>query len=277
MSAQSIRSPRLLEGRNAIIYGGGGAIGGAVARTFAREGANVFLAGRRLDQLAAVAADITAASGSAETAEVDALDEAAIAEHVRAVATQAGSIDISFNAITLGDVQGMPLIEMPAEDFVRPITTGALTHFLTSRAAAPRMVNQRSGVILTLTASAARAAGPMMGGFGVACAAIEAFTRCLAAEVGPLGVRVVGLRSEGIPETWPEEFVSHGFDTPEDRHEGSPGMDRPAFERHLAAQTMLRRMPTLAQVAEVAAFLASDRAGAMTATIANVTCGTVLD
>src|SRR5918993_52435 len=133
----------LLENNNAIIYGGGGAIGGVVARTFAREGARVFLAGRTRESLDMVAKDIRSAGGSAEVDELDALDEQAVDEHARAVASQAGSIDVSFNLISRGDVQGIPLLEMTAEDFVRPITTGITTNFVTARAAARRMIEVR--------------------------------------------------------------------------------------------------------------------------------------
>jgi 3-oxoacyl-[acyl-carrier protein] reductase len=99
----------LLENKNAIIYGGGGAIGGAVARAFAREGARVFLAGRTLAKVEAVAGEISAVGGTAEAARVDVLDEQAIEEHVDAVAEEAGSIDVSFNAISIRDVQLIPL------------------------------------------------------------------------------------------------------------------------------------------------------------------------
>ncbi len=201
----------LLENKNAVIYGAGGAIGGTVARTFAREGARVFLAGRTLATLAAMAEEISVAGGAAETAQVDALDEEAIQKHAGAVTEKAGSIDVHFNAISLRDVQGTPLLEMPLDDFARPIVTGATTHFLTARGAARHMVEKRSGVILTLSASAAPVAsspepGQGLGGFGVACAAIEALSRSLAGELGPHGIRVVCLRPEGIPETWPDEF-----------------------------------------------------------------------
>ena len=126
----------LLEDRNAVIYGAGGAIGGGLARTFAREGARVFLAGRTRESLEAVATDIRATGGSAEVAVVDALDERAVDEHARAVAAQAGSIDVSFNLVSRGDVQGIPLADMTTEDFIRPITTGIKANFITARAAA---------------------------------------------------------------------------------------------------------------------------------------------
>jgi 3-oxoacyl-[acyl-carrier protein] reductase len=114
----------LLEGRNAVIYGGGGAIGGAVARAFAREGARVFLAGRTLAGLEAVAADIRDAGGTADTAEVDALDERAVDAHADAVASRAGGIDVCMNVISHGDVQGTPFVEMAVEDYLRPASAG---------------------------------------------------------------------------------------------------------------------------------------------------------
>ncbi|MBA3491726.1 MAG: SDR family oxidoreductase, partial [Rubrobacteraceae bacterium] len=173
----------LLEGKNAVIYGGGGKVGGAVARAFAGEGARVFLVGRTLTMLDEVAEDITSAGGVAETAQVDALDEQAVEEHIGDVVDRAGSVDVSFNAISIQDLQLIPLVEMSREDFVRPISTGATTHFLTARAATRRMATQGSGVILTFSASAVRAffPGVYVGGFGIACTAIEALTKQLAA------------------------------------------------------------------------------------------------
>ena len=167
----------LLENKNAIIYGGGGSIGGGVARTFAREGAAVFLAGRTRKTLDAVAADITAAGGSAEVATVDALDERAVDEHARAVAAEAGSIDVSFNLITRNDVQGVPLVDMSVDDLLRPVDVGLRANAITARAAARHMVEQGGGVILHLTSGSSAANAPLMGGTGPADAAIETFMR----------------------------------------------------------------------------------------------------
>ena len=146
----------LLEGKNAVVYGGGGAIGGAVARAFAREGAQVFLAGRTLAKLEEVAEEIRAAGGVAETAEVDALDEKAVDEHADAVAARAGGIDVSFNLISYGDVQGTPLAQMALEDFERPVVNAVRTQFLTARVAARHMIRQGSGVILTFGGAGGR-------------------------------------------------------------------------------------------------------------------------
>jgi len=119
----------LLENKVPVIYGAGGPIGGAVARAFAREGARVFLAGRTLAKLDTVANEIRSTGGSASTIVVDATDEQAVDSCVDAVVEQAGSLDISFNLISYGDVQ-QPLTMLSVEDFLRPITTAMRTHFL---------------------------------------------------------------------------------------------------------------------------------------------------
>jgi 3-oxoacyl-[acyl-carrier protein] reductase len=175
----------LLQDKTAVIYGAGGAIGGAVARAFGAEGARVFLSGRTLGPVQAVAQEIAAAGGTAEAAQVDALDEEAVDRHTDQVAERAGGIDVCFNAIGVHAVQGTPLTDLPLSDFAFPISTWTSTQFLTARAAARHMVTKRKGVILTITSSPARLALPMTGGFGVACAAIEGLTRTLAAELGP--------------------------------------------------------------------------------------------
>jgi 3-oxoacyl-[acyl-carrier protein] reductase len=139
------RTEMLLEDKNAVIYRAGGSTGRAVARAFAREGAKVHLAGRTLESLEEVAQEIRSAEGVAETAQVDAMDEWAVEEHADAVAASAGGIDVSFNLISYGDVQGTPLAEMPLEDFERPVMSAVKTQFLTSRAAARHMISQGSG------------------------------------------------------------------------------------------------------------------------------------
>jgi NAD(P)-dependent dehydrogenase (short-subunit alcohol dehydrogenase family) len=257
----------LLDNKNAVIYGAGGSIGGAVAREFAREGANVFLAGRTRESLETVAEDIKASSGSAEVAVLDALDERAVDEHAQDVISQAGTIDVSFNLITRGDVQGIPLIEMSADDLLRAVISGLRTNFLTARAAARRMVEQGSGVILALDSGSATAS-PMMGSTGPADAATDTFLRNLAAEIGPRGVRVVGIWTAGLPETFSREKLA-AVD--------SKFREEAAFQgliENLDEMRMTRRSPLLAEVAATAAFLASEKAAAITGTFVNVTSGT---
>lgn len=260
----------LLEHKVAVIYGGSGAIGGAVSRAFAREGARVFLTGRTRSSLEVVADEIRASGDTAETDELDALDGRGVQEHAAEVVRRAGRIDISFNAIGLGDAQGAPLIEMQHERFARPILTAMQSHFLTATAAARYMVSQRSGVILAITAQAARTPYPDVGGFGVAGAAIEGFCRQLAAELGPHGIRVVCLRSTGSPD-------APGVDAAFRVQAGIAGISRDAWEARIAERTLLKRLPRLAEVANASVLMASDRASAITAAVANLTCGEIAD
>ena len=258
----------LLEGKTAIVYGGGGGIGGAVARAFARDGARVFLVGRTRETLEAVANDITSVGGSADVAVVDALDEQAVDDHVRDVVGKTGSVDVSFNLIKRGDVQGTPLVEMSTDDLLRAVVNGLRSNFLTARAAGRRMIEQRSGVILHLNSASGEGAFPGMGSTGPADAATEAFMRYLAAEIGPHGVRVCGIWTAGVAETFTKEkFVEvSGENAPEPSQ----------VEQMIAGMSALRRTPRLADVAEAAAFLASDRAAGVTGTMVNVTAGLVL-
>jgi NAD(P)-dependent dehydrogenase (short-subunit alcohol dehydrogenase family) len=192
----------MLTNKVAVIYGAGGGIGSAVARTFAREGAKVFLTGRRRAPVDVLATEIVSAGGAAEAAEVDALDEQAVDKHLQSVTDKAGRVDISFNAIGIPNPKiRVPLVELDVEQFSLPIATYTRSYFLTARLAARRMVANRSGVIMTVTATISRTGTPLVGGGGPAMAAVEALTRNLSAELAPQGIRVVGLRPHGMPET----------------------------------------------------------------------------
>jgi NAD(P)-dependent dehydrogenase (short-subunit alcohol dehydrogenase family) len=256
----------LLENKNAIVYGGGGHIGGAVAREFAREGAKVFLVGRTRGSLEAVAGGIEAGGGSAEVAVLDALDERAVDEHVRDVVSQAGSVDVSFNLITRGDAQGIPLIDMTTDDLLRAVVNGLRSNFLTARAAGRRMVDEGSGVILALDSGSAKGS-PMMGSTGPADAATDTFIRNLAVEIGPRGVRVLGIWTAGLPETFTRERLA-AVDISFQDEAAMRGLIE-----NLDGMRMTRRSPRLAEVAATAAFLASEKAGAITGTFVNVTSG----
>lgn len=249
----------LLENKVAIIYGAGGEIGGAVARAFARERAKVFLTGRTLAALNYVAQEISAAGGVVETAVFDAYDEQAVEKHAAAVVEKAGGIDVTFNAIEIeGSIQGTSLIELSPEAISQPVGKRLATNFLTARTAARYMVKKRAGVILMITATPARMAFPLTGSFGVEGAAIEGLCRSLASELSPQGVRVICLRSAGSPESFPDAASA---DT-------ALGKSRETIAAELAELTLLKRTPTLLEVGNVAAFMASDDASAMTATVA---------
>jgi NAD(P)-dependent dehydrogenase (short-subunit alcohol dehydrogenase family) len=259
-----------LGGRNAVIYGASGSVGGAVARAFAREGARVFLTGRTAGRLGAIAEEITSAGGYAETAEVDALDDGSVDRHIDRVVDQVGCIDVSFNAIGHGDIHGMPLLDMPYEDFERPVVNAIRSQFLTARAAARHMIERGRGVIMAITATTARKAIPEVGGTGVAFDAIESLCRQWACELGPRGVRVVWLLTTGLPEGLADvpEFPEYG------RGLGR-GMTRDELVEWMGDQTMLKRLTSLRDVGNAAALLASDLAGATTGAGFNITCGSI--
>jgi NAD(P)-dependent dehydrogenase (short-subunit alcohol dehydrogenase family) len=239
-----------LNNKVAVIYGAGGSIGGAVSRAFAAEGATVFAAGR----------------------EVDALDERAVDDHLDQVIAEAGRIDISFNAVGIpdADIVGTPLVDLDVDTFARPILSYATSYFVTARAAARRMLPNGSGVIMRVTATHARTGIPLVGGYGPAMAAMEALTRGLSAELAPHGVRVVGLRPWAMPEssTIQEAFAPRAAAT---------GMTWEQWQEQLASRTHARRLMTLAEMADAAAFLASDKASGLTGTIVNLTMGSLDD
>ena len=262
----------MLRDKVAVVYGGGGAIGGAVARAFAREGATVFLSGRSPDSVGVVAKDIVSAGGTAEAAEVDALDEPAVDQHLRHVIDTAGRIDISFNAVGIPnpEIIGVPLLDIDVERFSLPITAYTRSYFLTARMAARRMVARGSGVIMTITAIPSRAGFPLQGGYGAAQAAKEALTRALSVELAPRGVRVVGLRPNGLPET---ESLRDAFES----RARALGTSWEEWQQVLAGRTHPRRLSSLTELADAAAFVASDKASGMTGTTVNLSMGTLDD
>jgi NAD(P)-dependent dehydrogenase (short-subunit alcohol dehydrogenase family) len=250
----------LLQGKNAIVYGGAGSIGGACSRAFAREGATVHLAGRTAETLEAVAEEIRAAGGKAEPAVVDALDEAQVDEHAARVAEDAGSIDISMNVITHPHKHGTPLWELTPDEYMAPVEVAARTTFITAKAAVRRMVEQGSGVILAFGGPGDRS-GPerdyYLGGTQTAFDAIETLRRQLSIEAGPHGVRFVTLSSGGVGETL--------------------GEDNQDIVDLIEGQSLLGRTATLEEIGMCAAFAASDHARGMTAATLNVSSGALID
>jgi NAD(P)-dependent dehydrogenase (short-subunit alcohol dehydrogenase family) len=264
----------MLKDKVAVIYGAGGAIGSAVARAFAAEGANLFLTGRHLAPVEAVAKDVVSAGGSAEATEVDVLDEQAVDKHLQSVIDKAGRVDISFNAVGIPDnpnILGVPLAELDVEQFSLPITTYTRSYFLTARLAARRMVPNKSGVIMTVSTLHSRTGLPLVGGYGPAQAAKEALTRDLSAELAPQGIRVVGLRPQAMPESVGSRrrFFEHRAET--------LGMTWEQFQELLASRTHPRRLMTLEEMANTAVFMASDKASGMTGTTVNLTMGSLDD
>ena len=262
----------MLKNKIAVIYGAGGGIGAAVARAFALEGATVFLTGHRRASVEALVEEIVSAGGSAQAAEVNALDEQAVDEHLQLVMEKEGRLDISFNAVGIPTekILGVPLTDLDAGQFSLPIMTYAMSYFLTSRLAARRMLAGKSGVIMTTTAVHSRTGIPLVGGYGPAMAAKEALTRDLSVELAPHGIRVVGLRPYAMPET---PTIRDAFEP----RAKATGMTWDQWQELLASRTHARRLMTVAEMANVAVFMASDKASGMTGTTVNLTMGRLDD
>src|SRR3569623_122882 len=224
-----------LHNKNAVIYGAGGSIGSTIAKAFAQAGAKVFLTGRNLTSVQKVADEIIAFGGKAEAAQVDALNEASVNNHLDNAIKKAGSIDISFNCIGLDVVQNVPLIKMSVEDFVRPSQIAMRSHFLTATAAAKAMKEQGKGVILSLTATPGGIGYPYTAGFAPSCAAMETFYQNLASEVGIYGIRAVNMRSGGSPDS---AVFKRDIETMPDVMEG--------ILLKMEADTMLKALPLMA-------------------------------
>jgi NAD(P)-dependent dehydrogenase (short-subunit alcohol dehydrogenase family) len=264
----------LLENKVAVIYGGGGAVGSAVAKAFAREGARLFLAGRHLASLQPVAAGIN----GADAAEVDVLDEASIERHMDQLIGKAGHLDISFNAagiaarqVDQAGMQGLPLAEMPAESFDEPLGFYPRANFLTARSAARRMLSGgRPGVVLMHTPQPARIGAPLLGGMGPAWAAIEALCRSFSAEYASRGIRTVCLRTTGMPETDTIDVV-FGI------HAKAMGISSQDVQRFFESRPHHQRSTTLSDLTGAAVFLASDLASGVTGAVLNLTAGETAD
>lgn len=221
-----------------------------------------------------MARDIQAGGGRVEFDVVDALDEGAVEKHADGVAAAVGRIDVALNAVGIRHVQGPPFAEVSLDDFMQPIVDYLRTNYITAKAAASRMVERRGGVILTLSTPGSRMAAPGFIGYGTTCGAVETFSRILAGELGRSGVRVVCLRPDAIPDAVANSHSREAF-------QDSARRAVLSIEKMLAMRaegaTLLGRLPTLAEVAESAAFVASDRASATTGAIVNLTCGSVVD
>jgi 3-oxoacyl-[acyl-carrier protein] reductase len=263
----------LLEERVAVIHGAGGSIGAAAARVFAREGARLFLAGRSRPRLEAAAAAAAAEGAEVEIATVDAMDQGAVDRHADEVVARAGRIDIALNAVGFDHVQGRPVAETSVEDYLHPVVGYLRTNFVTAKAAARHMTARGSGVILTISTPGARLTGLGLLGNAAQSAGLEGFSRALAGELGPDGVRVVCVRPHAMSDAVATSYTGEMFA----RTAAAGGIPLDDWLAGLAGGTALGRLPVLDDVAEYLAFAASDRAGAMTGAIANLSAGALVD
>ncbi|MDX2270742.1 MAG: SDR family oxidoreductase [Cyanobacteriota bacterium] len=253
----------LLLSKNALVFAASGAIGGEVARQFAKEGAQVWLSGRNAVALSSLQKQIEATGGTAHVELVDATDASAVIAYVKRVTQMAGSIDVVFNGIggRPSDL-GYPSssLGLDVEQFFKPLRLIVGSTFLTSQAVAQQMIQQGSGAIVTLSATLTGMTAPHMASITATCGAIEAMTRSLAGEFGRSGVRVNCVRGSAMPETRTIQETMAG----QQQLMGSlPTMELPPLGRPIS----------VGETAATVAFLASDRASGMTGQVVTVCAG----
>lgn len=253
-----------LNGKNALIFAATGAVASGVAGAFAREGATLWLSARNRARLDALAGELRASGAQVHAHVVDALSEEAVRDYVRDVRETAGTIDATFNGIGgLAKDLRYPrrATESTLEDFMTPVSRILASQFITSREVGRVMAEQGTGSIITLSATLSGTTPAFMAGLTATCGAIEAMTRSLAGEFGPLGVRVNCLRASAMPETPVIKDTYTGM------LELRGGVQQPV------SPNPLRRPITVDETAKTAVFLASDASSGMTAQTITVCAG----
>jgi 3-oxoacyl-[acyl-carrier protein] reductase len=264
---------QILFGKHAVVFGAGGSIGAAVAKEFAGEGAEVFLAGRTKSNVEHVTKQITAAGGRAHAALIDALDDATVSKYIDDIVKQTGSIDIVFNAVgPLVNEYGNTkhAVDLTIEEFMVPLTTIVKSNFITAHTAARHMVKQHSGVIIFVTGSPARGHVEGATAIGAAFGAVETLMENLAVEVSPVGVRVVCLRTTANAD-------SRTIQQTMDVLAGKMNVPKDQMIARIASFNFLKVPASVSDTAKSAVFIASDRARMLTGTVVNSTAGAALD
>jgi len=263
----------ILYGKHAVVFGASGSIGVAVAKEFAAQGAEVFLAGRTKSKVEKISSQIVSAGGKANAAAVDTLDESAVNQYFDGIVRHAGNIDVVIDltgplAREYGN--GKYAVDLPVKEFMLPLETMVRSRFITSRAASRHMVKQRSGVIILVTGSPARAHVPGATAIGAAFAAMENMTANLALEVSSSGVRVVCVRTTANVD-------SRSIQDTAEMAAGQLHITKEQVLKKYDQGNFLRAVATVQDTANAAVLVASDRARMLTGTVVNASAGAALD
>jgi NAD(P)-dependent dehydrogenase (short-subunit alcohol dehydrogenase family) len=237
----SIFRPDLLDGRVALITGGGSGINLGIARAFVQHGARVALVSRTQEKLDAAAADLSPDGSAAVGFAADVRDEEALQGAIARTVAHFGKLDILVNGAA-GNFLA-PAATLSPNGFRSVMDIDARGTFNASRLCFPHL-SKAGGVILNISATQAFMPTPLQAHPGAAKAAIDKLTADLALEWGPAGIRVVGLAPGGV--------------------EGTEGMKRlmpDGFEARMKGALPLGRFTTIDEIAQVAVFLVSEGAG----------------
>jgi NAD(P)-dependent dehydrogenase (short-subunit alcohol dehydrogenase family) len=255
----------LLEGKVAIITGGGRGIGRAMARRFAAEGAAVVIAARTETELRGAVAEIAESGGKAAYVTADVARETECANIVAVARQRFGAIDILVNnAGDYGPVK--PVEEIATEEWERVIAVHLRAAFLLTRAVLPEMYARGSGVILNISSLSAKSAFGWGSPYAAAKAGMLGLTRVVAAEAARRGVRVNAICPGPVTET----KMSKDLGATLAKRLGVSEKDQLAG----FLQTILQgRGQTADEIASAALFLASDQSSAITGQSMNVDGG----
>lgn len=259
-----------LKDKVAVVFAASGEIAGAVARSFAQHGAKVYVTARNEAAVKSLAGQIIAAGGHAEPAKVDAQNEAEIESLVKKIVLDNGRLDIVFNGIgaSYQEMGGRPpTTQATFEQFMAPMQKIVGSQFLTSRTAAKYMAaTQSKGTILLLTAALSKSKFPNLAGITAASCAVEGLTRVMAAEFGPEGIKVTCICAGALMET---KRISGWIDAAAKQY----GIPVDQMIAQYKAFDILKTSPTLKQLGETAAFLASEAGEVLNSHIVDVDCG----
>ena len=248
-----------LSGRVALVTGSSRGIGAAIARVFAANGATVIVHGRDRTAMASVADGIARAGGNVRQVAGDVSNPADLAAMRAEIERSVGPVDV-----LVANAGGSPTPPAPfeqiADDAWRAAVDGNLTaSFLTIKCFLPRMQERKSGNIITMSSAAARRPHPRSPiPYAAAKAGIQMMTQHLAAQVGPLGIRVNCLAPESILTERNDQRI------PED-------VKQSMIDAH-----PVRRLGTPDDVAQAALYLASDASSWITGLILDVSGGAVM-
>jgi NAD(P)-dependent dehydrogenase (short-subunit alcohol dehydrogenase family) len=259
-----------LRDKVAAVFAASGDIAGAVARSLAGHGAKVYVTARNLEAVMELARNIKVNGGRAETARVDALNESEIDIFLARVIAENGKLDVVFNGIgaSYNEMGGRPLTTVATfGQFMAPIEKICGSQFLTARVAAKYMMQSGSeGTVLLLTAALSRSKLPNVAGITAASAAVEGLTRAMSAEWGSEGIKVICICAGAIMET---KRISGWIDAAARQYEVAPEQLIAQYK----AFDILKTSPTLQQLGETAAFLASAPGVVFNSHVVDVDCG----
>ncbi len=195
-----------LSNRVAIVTGGGTGIGKATARLFAENGADIVIAGRKVERLQEVAKSISDDTGRRVIAmQTDVRDEDQVQALVDGTVAEFGKLDILIN--NAGGAYMFPTKDMPPDRFRNSIELNLTSAYLCSRAALPHLLKSEHAAIVSMSSGAGVSGVKGGAAYSAGKAGLQMFTRVIAAEWGPKGIRanaiaVGGVASEGALRSW---------------------------------------------------------------------------